>query len=140
MTHARQADLGSHQLPLHGAAYHTGVFAVNRRPKTEAIMYRMMLAAAAIACYATTALAVHDAFRENESRWYVQVSFNDSKGSHGMHYIGGTWGSKELCEEALKTQKAFLTDLASSAMQQRGEVTDVKYFCGIGSWQDRPGE
>ena len=103
-------------------------------------MYRMMLAAAAIACYATTASAVHDAFRENESRWYVQVSFNDSKGSHGMHYIGGTWGSKELCEEALKTQNAFLTDLASSAMQQRGEVTDVKYFCGIGSWQDRPGE
>ena len=103
-------------------------------------MYRMMLVAAAIACYATSALAVHDAFRENESRWYVQVSFNDSKGSHGMHYIGGTWGSKELCEEALKTQKAFLTDLASSAMQQRGEVTDVKYFCGIGSWQDRPGE
>jgi hypothetical protein len=43
-------------------------------------MYRMMLAAVAIACYATTALAVHDAFRENESRWYVQVSFNDSKG------------------------------------------------------------
>jgi hypothetical protein len=47
-------------------------------------MYRMMLAAA-VACYATAALAVHDSFRENESRWYVQVSFNDSKGSHGMH-------------------------------------------------------
>ena len=104
-------------------------------------MRRIMLAAALTVCCATAALAVHDNFRENESRWYVQVSFSDSKGTHGMHYIGGTWASKELCEEALRTQKDFLAGLASSAMQQRGgEVTDVKYFCGVGSWQDQPGE
>jgi len=101
-------------------------------------MRRIMLAAALTVCCATAALAVHDNFRENESRWYVQVSFSDSKGTHGMHYIGGTWASKELCEEALRAQKDFLAGLA---MQQRGgEVTGVKYLCGVGSWQDQPGE
>jgi hypothetical protein len=94
-----------------------------------------MMLAAVVTCCATVALAVHPEFRENESRWYVQVSYTDSTGPHGLHYVGGTWGSKELCEEALKAQNSTFAELASAVM--RGNVTDVKYFCGIGSWRDR---
>ena len=101
-------------------------------------MRRIMLAAALTVCWATAALAVHDNFRENESRWYVQVSFSDSKGPHGMHYIGGTWASKELCEEALRAQKDFLVGAGERRGQwgrERKGLFPAPFAFVLGRWQ-----
>ena len=101
-------------------------------------MRRIMLAAALTVCCATPALAVHDNFRENESRWYVQVSFSDSKGPHGMHYIGGTWASKELCEEALRAQKDFLVGAGERRGQwgrERKGLFPAPFAFVLGRWQ-----
>ena len=94
---------------------------------------------------AMAAMAAHPNFRENMSRWYIQVSFNANDRVHGIHYIGETWETKAACEGAFAASgeggnwgRVDLVGLAESIMKQYGEVTDVQYFCGVGSWQNTP--
>ena len=80
-----------------------------------------------------------NAFNSFSERWgYVQVSFSDSKGPHGMHYIGGTWASKELCEEALRAQKDFLVGAGERRGQwgrERKGLFPAPFAFVLGRWQ-----
>ena len=107
-------------------------------------MRRFLGAVLMAACAKTAVMAAHPNFRENESRWYIQVSFN-AGGPHGFHYIGETWASRESCEAALNRGEVAwgnvnIAELAAAVVQQYDKVTDVKYFCGVGSWQDQPSD